>query len=242
MRALGRNEPADFEHVAAHPASEVLAKLTQPTPVVPGTPWYTSFDTPVLGGDGKFRVSITPGATVRGGHCYCLEPAGEPDPVRAWFFYNQGELPACEGFGNSRAMSLLHAGELFAAPWLYDDARRVEGTFPSGEGSTNQAAAEALKRWGDHPAADVYKPLPQEIPDTDPIWEKGIPGVSIVSFHWATTVEEIRQALGYPASVSEFPFLNSWGSMDYPHRVYMSDETINELLTQGSEYTILVPA
>lgn len=241
MRALGRNAPPNFEHVAAHPASEVLDKLAQPTPVVAGTSWYTSFDVPVLGSDGKHRVSIIPGATIRGGHCYCFEPSGEPDQERAWIFYNQGELPACEGFGNSRAMTLLHGGELFAAPWLYDDARRVEGTFPSGEGSTNKAAAEALKRWGDHPAADVYKPLPQVIPDTDPIWEKSIPGLSVVSFHWATTVEEIRQALGYSAAVEEFAILNSWGHSDYPHRAYMSADDINTLLQEGAEYTILVP-
>jgi hypothetical protein len=240
VRALGRNTPPDFDHVAAHPAAEVLDKLTQPVPVVPGTPWYTSFDVPVVGSDGKARVSITQGASIRGGHCYCFEPIGEPDSERSWLFYNQGELPACEGFGNSRAMTLLK-GELFAAPWLYDDARRIEGAFPSGEGSTNKAAAEALKRWGDHPAADVYRPLPEEIPDTDPIWEKGIPALAIASFHWATSVEEIRQALGYPASVSEFPFLNSWGKQDYPHRTYMSEVTIDELLGQESEYTILVP-
>lgn len=47
-----------------------------PRPVITGVNWYTSFDTP----DAQGRVSITPGATVRGGHEFLVDelqvPAG----------------------------------------------------------------------------------------------------------------------------------------------------------------------
>lgn len=237
MRVLGRIKPDDLSHTTLHPVSEIT--LTAPVPLVAGTEWLTGFDTPVEGADGKFRVPVPTAAsfgTSRGGHCYCFEPIGEPDQERAWIFYNQGETPACEGFGNSRAMTLINGDKLFDAWWLYDDARRCEGSFPSGEGSTNKAAAEALKRWGDHPDTDpgqVITPLP---------WERGVPSVEIASFHWATTVEDIRQSLGYGPEVGEFPFLNSWGPLDYPHRTYMPDETIAWLLQQEAEYTVLVAA
>lgn len=245
MRPLGRHAPKDFAHVAAHPVAELGDPgLLLPTPVVAGTDWFTSFDPTAIvqGADGKYRVSITPGASVRGGHCYCLEPIGEPDTGLAWIFYNQGAEGACEGFGNSRAMTLLTGGNLYDAFWLYDDARREEGTFPEGEGSTNRATAEVLRRWGDHPAAadgselKVDEPVIRRVP-----WRMGIPSKGIKSYHWATSVEQIRQALGYDASVGEFPLLNSWGKNDYPHRVYMPAETIDTLLTQGAEYTVLVP-
>ncbi len=241
LRPLGRNKPTDFSHVVAHPAAEALGTvITTPTAVVAGTDWMTGFDVPVLGTDGKYRISIKAGSEVRGGHCYCFEPAGEPDKERAWIFYNQGQEGACEGFGNSRAMTLLNAGNLYDAFWLYDDARRIEGAFPSGEGSTNKAAAEALKRWGDHPAAADEKPLAEVIERVP--WSQGIPSTGIKSYHWATSVEEIRQALGFSATVEEFPLLNSWGKQLYPHRTYMSAEDIDTLLGEGAEYTILVPA
>lgn len=223
--------------MAAHPAAEVLANLLKPTPVVAGSNWFTNFDAPIKGTDGKFRVGAGSLGTVRGGHCYCLEPVGEPDKEVAWIFYDQGEEGACEGFGNSRAMTLMAQGVLFDAFWLYDDARRVEDTFPSGEGSTNRAAAEALKKWGDHRESGVK---PDGVITRQP-WHLGVSAMPIKSFHWATSVEEIRQALGYGPEVSEFPFLNSWGKDDYEHRVYMPDTVIDTLLQQGAEYTILMP-
>ncbi len=242
MRALGRRKPPDWKHVENHPFSAIASTLTKPTPVVAGTEWLTGFDVPTLGQDGKYRIPLPTSpsfGTSRGGHCYCFEPAGEPDAVASWTFYDQGESPACEGFGNSRAMTLLRDGELFDARWLYDDARRAEGAYPEGEGSTNRAAAEALHRWGDHPAADVYRPVPQVIP-AGSTWEKGVPSVGIASFHWITSVEELRQALGFPGAVSEFPFLNSWGRLDYPHRVYASAEVIDWHLQNEGEFTVLV--
>ena len=240
VRPLGRNKPTDYSHVESHPAVEALGSIvTTPTPVVAGTDWMTGFDVPVLGADGKYRVSIKAGSEVRGGHCYCLEPVGEPDLQRSWVFYNQGQEGSCEGFGNSRAMTLLHAGELFDGFWLYDDARRIEGSYPDGEGSTNKAAAEALRRWGDHPAAADEHPL-SEVIERVP-WSKGVPSKGIKSFHWATSVEQIRVALGYAPTVEEFPLLNSWGAADYPHRAYMAADNVATLLAEGAEYTILVP-
>ena len=72
-------------------------------------------------------------------------------------------------------------------------------------------------------------------------WSKGKPTKGIHSFHWATSVEQIRAALGFDSSVSEFPILNSWGRDGYPHRVYLPDTTLDWLLARGAEYTVLVP-
>src|ERR1017187_8854331 len=118
---LGRLTPPDFNHVLTHPLSAVA--VTTPTPVVLGINWYEGFDTPVKGTDGKFRIKIS--GSVRGGHCICVEPQQPIDHLGWQTFYNQGTEGACEGFGHSRAMSLL-TGKTFDAFWLYDDARRKE--------------------------------------------------------------------------------------------------------------------
>src|SRR5271156_841638 len=112
---LGRITPPDWDHVLKYPLSAI--DLTTFTPVVLGIQWYTGFDTPVQGTDGKWRIKLS--GTVRGGHCICVEPIGLPDKTAWHTFYNQGQEGACEGFGHSRAMSLL-TGRTFNAFWLYD--------------------------------------------------------------------------------------------------------------------------
>lgn len=228
-RALGRLTPPDFEHVAAKP---VTALETTPTgSVVFGIAWYEGFDVPVLGTDGRYRIKVQ--GNVRGGHCIASEPSdpGQKDLPVWHVFYNQGEEGACEGFGHSRALS-LHTRHQFDAFWLYDDARRIEGAYPNGEGSTNRSACAALERWGDH-----YEDGHTNCTRTH--WRRGVPGVEIASHHWATTAEQVWAILGYAATVGEIPLLNSWGT-EYPQRVYIAENDVQTLLDQEGEASILV--
>lgn len=226
---LGRNKPPDFDHVAKYPIT-ALPPEARPVhvPVAIGVHWFTSFDEPQPGADGKNRISITPGATVRGGHCVCLEPAvaTERDAPTYWEFYNQGAEGACEGFGHSRALSLIYR-RTFDAFWLYDDGRRIEGTFPEGEGSTNRAICSALVKWGAH-----YE-TGSECVRTP--WHLHAPGLGIAAYRWATTASEVFAALG--ATGEEVALLNSWGTA-YPERVYLSGETLERLLQEEGEADI----
>ena len=222
---LGRNTPSDWNHVLTHPLSAIT--VPTPTPVVLGIAWYEGFDSPVQGTDGRFRIKIS--GSVRGGHCICVEPR-LPDDHAAWhIFYNQGQEGACEGFGHSRAMSLL-TGRTYNAFWLYDDARRKEGTYPNGEGSTNRNACAALKSWGDHPENG---PECVRVP-----WNNHTSSVGITSYHWATHANEVLAALGLPAA-TEIALLNSWGAA-YPQRVYLSVEDLQTLLAQQGEASVLI--
>lgn len=235
---LGRKTPPDFEHVAKYPIAALPPEVT-PThvPVVLGINWYTNFDRPIKGIDGKYRIGHGSLGTIRGGHCLCTEPAkqkgqtGEEQDIESWWkFYDQGEEGACEGFGHSRALSLLKRVK-YDAFHLYDDARRVEGAYPDGEGSTNRSACAALVKWGDHHETGeqcVRKP------------ETGL-GDKIVAYHWATSVDQILAALGIPASVGEVPLLNSWG-VNYPHRVYLADTALDRVLREEGEASVFVLA
>jgi hypothetical protein len=193
-------------------------------PVTIGIPWFTAFDSPIER-DGEYYFPTGNLGTVRGGHCTCLEPApqngqpgGEQDESAWWAFYNQGEEGACEGFGHARSLSLLYR-KTFDAFWLYDDARRIEGTFPSGEGSTNRAVAEALVKWGAH-----YE-TGQVAARTS--WHTGVPGVKIAGVRWATTWQEVLETLGFKEG--PVPLLNSWGTA-YPKRVLVPDEVGVQLI------------
>ena len=226
-RPLGRTVPPDWNHVLKHPMSAGLITVPTPVPVVLGVNWYEGFDNPVQGTDGKYRIKIKGG--VRGGHCICVEPKLPIDHLGWHSFYDQGSEGACEGFGHSRAMSLM-TGKTYNAFWLYDDARRKEGAYPNGEGSTNRSACAALKSWGDHfetgPAC-VRTP-----------WKKGVPGAGITSYSWITHANEALAVLGL-SDANEVALLNSWG-VSYPQRVYLDVADLQRLLSESGEASVLV--
>lgn len=224
-RPLGRITPPDTNHIEAAPLSD-LPVHERPThvPVTIGIPWFTAFDQPYEQ-NGEYYFPASNLGTVRGGHCVCLEPAPQPDQpgeeqdqAEWWAFYNQGVEGACEGFGHARSLSLLYRRK-FDAFWLYDDARRIEGTFPNGEGSTNRAVAEALVKWGAHFEDGQIAARTS--------WHKGVPGVQIAGVRWATTWQEVLDTLGFKEG--PVPLLNSWGTA-YPQRVWVPDEVGVQLI------------
>lgn len=227
-RALGGNLPPDRDHISAYPLRTIdRSKVGVGLPVVLGIPWYTGFDTPVAGSsDDCYYLPTRSLGKIRGYHCICAEPNNPAmrDEAAWWPFYNQGETPACEGFGHARRASLM-TRNVYNAPHLYNDARRMEGTFPDGEGSTNRAACEALKRWGVH----VAGPL-QEVSSLEPLEPETL---SISAFRWATTADQVLAVLGY-ATGSTIPLLQSWGT-GYPQRVQLAPETLETLLQQEGE-------
>ncbi len=221
MNPLGRKTPLDWKHVELYPAAPDLQGS-----VVFGINWYEGFDNPVKGSDGRFRIKIA--GNVRGGHCICSDKSVSPD-AWAWHqFYDQGDEGACTGFGTSRALT-LHTGRTFDAFWVYDDARRIEHTYPEGEGAYVRDAFKAQQQWGAH-----YESGPHCVRTP---WHFGAPGVRLASYHWVTTAQQVQTALG--TTEQEIPLLNSWGT-SYPETVYVSLEDVERLLKEEGEAGIPV--
>lgn len=227
---LGRVIPPDWQHVETHHVNQLAVKPKH-MPVVLGIAWYQNFDRPVKGTDGKYRIGKGNLGSIRGYHAICCEPAPDPavagkeQDVATWhMFFDQGETPACEGFSHARAMTLIYR-EKFNPFWLYDDARRKEGTYPDGEGSTNRETCAALQSWGVHPESGEHA-IPQP-------WSSHAGGHKIASYHWMTTVDEVCAVLGLPAG-SEVPLLQSWG-VNYPERVYLDPHALATVLGEEGE-------
>lgn len=240
---LGRFIPDDFEHVEKYPLT-ALPEDQRPTqaPVVIGVSWYSEFDHPEKDdSSGEFFIarggaqSLT---TIRGGHCVCLEPGGEPDPDEWWNFYNQGREGACVGFGWSRCMSILNK-ELYTARWLWDRGKEADEwpeTKPGDDNGTSvRAAGEVLSKaghvdWKEEYADDDYKKREDY---------KADPGDGIKTFRWATSVDDVHKVLGNQRAdeLGAVPILNSWGP-DYPHRTWMPDDVLDRLMKEQGEVAI----
>jgi hypothetical protein len=226
-RPLGRLTPAHYDHVEKYPL-ELAVETPKVQPVAPGFNWYTAFDNPTKGRDGKYYLPSKRLGTIRGGHCVCLAPDQGRD-TEAWHkFYDQGQEGACEGFGHARRFTLLF-GETFDAFHLYDDARRIEATFPEGEGTTNDSICQALRKWGIHTQGGSVAHRAAGAGSAHPL--------AVKSYRWAKTAGEILTVLGLTSGTA-IPLLNSWGD-DYPEVVYLPPETLERLMREGGECDVL---
>jgi hypothetical protein len=235
MNPLGRRTPTDFDHVSAWPLT-VTTVPAPPVPVTIGVNWYENFDRPAQDSRGRWWIGRGELGQIRGGHCVCLEPgdpsvpgASEQDINSWWSFYDQGSEGACVGFGSSRMMSLLNR-KRYDARWLWNRAKEVDewpDTNPGDDNGTSVRAAmdilrrEGHKLWGGK--GDVK------------------PAEGIAANRWATRVEQVMDALKSPASerMGAVRVLNSWGRDGYPHRVWMPLETLQRLLDEEGEATVV---
>jgi hypothetical protein len=240
---LGRFIPDDWGHVEKYPLA-ALAEEERPTkvPVVIGVNWYVEFDNPKAGSGSDDHFVARGGARsltqVRGGHCVCLEPGGEPDPDEWWDFYDQGHEGACVGFGWSRCVSLLNK-ELYVARWLWDRGKESDEwpeTNPCDDNGTSvRAAGDVLSgpghvEWQDGYADDDCNKRKTYTPDA---------GNGIMRFRWAQSVEEVHAVLANEKGdqLGAVCFLNSWGR-SYPHRTWMPDDVLDRLMKEQGEVAI----
>ncbi len=229
---ISRHKP----HVDAKPLRALGAAMPTDVPVVVGFSWYTSFDQPRETEDGSYHLpDVSRGedlGTIRGGHCFCFEPMGavKVNTEREQVFYNQGEEGACVGFGNSRAQTMKQGGMLFDAFWLYDQARKVEGTYPSGEGSSVHAAAQVLEGIG-LPEQVGEQVCTRDTGDRTPLLSNGVTAV-----RYLTSLEEALAALARPGAEA-IPFTNSWG-LAYPRTVWCPAATFARLLAESGEAAV----
>jgi len=236
MQPLGRRTPKDFDHVEKYPLTATTTPA-MPVPVTIGVNWYTNFDDPVKDSRGRWWIGryVQNLGSVRGGHCVCIEPGDPSTPgaseqdINSWYsFYDQGAEGACVGFGSSRMMSLLNRKK-YDARWLWNRAKEVDewpDTNPGDDNGTSvRAAMDILRREGHKPWGGTGQVKQSE-------------GIS--ANRWATTVPEVLDALKSPASerMGAVRILNSWGT-GYPHRVWMPFETLQRLLDEEGEATVI---
>jgi hypothetical protein len=226
---LGRLVPLDFKHIEKYPLT-FSTTPDKPVPVTIGVNWYANFDTPVKDNRGRYWVGQSKLGHIRGGHCVCIPPQSLLDAYIWYNYYNQGTEGACVGFGASRMMSLLNRRR-YNARWLWEQAKAID-EFPEtnpgdNNGTTVRAALDVLRDVGHVRIFDGVD-RPSRI-------EEGV-----AANRWAKTVDEILSVLQSPIYEAReaVPFLNSWGR-SYPHKTWMPLETLQRLLDEYGEATLI---
>jgi hypothetical protein len=225
---LGRITPPDFEHVEKYPIRS-LTPLERPksVPVTLGIEWFPTYDSPIKGRDGRWRVRVADGRPSRGGHAITLKPKGL-EVASAWqAFYDQGDMSrplhpvdqsGCTGYSASYAMTMLNR-ERYSAPWLYwQNKLNDEWPGTNYEGSSVRAAFENLRTQGHVRVHDGKEVLP-----ADPKW-------GVVAYRWAKDAGEIASALGYGEGAAEVPWCNTWGRDGYPRTVWVPTDELDRHL------------
>lgn len=225
-RGLGRMPAPDDKHLRLFSLTPELMP-TNPESLVVGLDWTHSFDNPVqkTGPDGQPEWWVGLDANnlgaVRGGHCVCIPYDIAKDPAWAYLWYNQGADGVCVSTGCSRRQSIANQ-ERYAWLPLFDWAVKNDGladTNTRADGTTVRAGLECLRTLGAWPTTRKTK------------WTDPDPNDGIDTYVWARTVVDMHTVTRNPLYQSRgaHPFLNSWGR-NYPHVVWVPDETWNELL------------
>jgi len=229
---LDRHIPDSWSHVTSWPLTASTTP-SKPVPVTIGVNWYSNFDEPEPDSRGRWWIGQGDLGRVRGGHCVCIEP-GDPSvgpseqDTASWYRkYDQGQEGACVGFGSSRMMSLLNR-RFYDARWLWNRAKEVDewpDTNPGDDNGTSVKAAMDVLRARGHV---IYQKAEPTLAD----------GIS--ANRWATHVDQVLGALQSPASerMGAVRILNSWGP-SYPRRVWMPFETLQRLLDEEGEATVV---
>jgi hypothetical protein len=228
-RPLGRREPTDWRHVDKYPITALSAAETpKGVPVVIGVNWYTDFDRPQRVGNryliGRDAANL---GHIRGGHCVCIKPERMADPTDWWRVMDQGSEGACVGFGSTRAMMLLNRRR-YDAFWLYYEAQKVdEWVGEDYDGTSVRAGMDILRDVGHR------RTLKHRTYDVNP-------NDGIAANRWATSVDDVLTCLNSPRFAADglVPILNSWGG-DYPHYAWMPLDTLQRLLDESGEATII---
>jgi hypothetical protein len=231
--------PSDVtEHLERYPLTAALADELR-TGVVQGVNWYSRFDDPIEGRDGRWRVLPGPRVDLgrrRGGHAIFTPARGSIDAAGWYSHYNQGREGRCVQFAVSRLMSHLRRARFRvddsdAGRWLYWEAQRADewqgGEYPNAAptyaGTSVRAGFEVLRTQG----IVRYRA------------ERPSPALGVQAYRWLRTVDELVNVTGrYHAS--EVPWHNSWGS-GYPRTVWVPLEVHERLLREDGEYGVVTP-
>src|SRR5215213_229277 len=126
--------PSDVtEHLERFPMTTELADELR-AGVVQGINWYSRFDAPVRGRDGRWRIVPGEGGSlgrVRGGHAIFTPANGSLDAAGWYPHYNQGREGRCVQFACSRLMSHIRRqrfriDETPPGRWMYYEAQRMD--------------------------------------------------------------------------------------------------------------------
>jgi hypothetical protein len=226
------------EHLERWPMTTQLAEALVEG-VACGVNWYSRFDDPVKGRDGRWRIVLGPGGTLgrlRGGHAIFARPRGSVDAASWYRHHNQGREGRCVQFAVSRLMAhhrrrRYRLDETNPGRWLYWEAQRADewegGEYPNASptysGTSVRAGLEVVRTQG------IVRDRAQS-----PTADDGIR-----AYRWLRNAADLQNVTGW-TDRDEVPWMNSWGT-GYPREVWVPLEVHDRLVQEDGEYGVVTP-
>lgn len=243
---LDRVPSATMEHIDKYPLQvDGYQYSGGPSSMVAGINWYGNFDSPVpLRVRGANRMAIGAGdlGRIRGGHAVCLRHRKLRDLTAWWHYYNQLAEGRCVEFAKLRMLTQMDRIRYdITSRWHYHTAQESDewrGCYlghdgEAYEGTSVRAGLEVLRAHGairsrPRGAAVSAEEAPTLVD----------PARGIQTYRWATSWDQVRQALEVPDYMPGVPMNNSWGR-SYPREVLLLDEAGERVLREDGEFGIV---
>lgn len=245
-KSLGRRVPTLWTHVERYALRDIPAPLATPVPVVAGVNWYPEFDDPYDAAGNPWRAGKRPvgghwwvgrgdlGRRPRGGHAFCLVPQGWSEPSGWWSWFDQISEGICVSEAWARCMGLLNRRRYQPLPcYDYAQANDEYNDTPPAEGTSVDAGGKFVRDKGMVRAARGERHM---VVGKCKYYDSPSLNDGIQAVRWATSIDEVLDALGAP-NADYVDFFNSWGT-SYPHKTRMPATTLGRLLSEYGEMAI----
>jgi hypothetical protein len=245
---LDRVPSLTSEHVDKYPITATTLASANSSMMV-AINWYENFDAPrrrLINGVWRWVIGEGNLGRVRGGHAVCGRNWKLTDLLSWHHHYNQGSEGRCVEFAKLRILSQMNRKKYdVSSKWHYHTAQHGDewnGCFLGHdgfayEGTSGRAGLEVLRAYGAIPA--LYKTGttdPSISMEDAPKFVR--PEDGIAAYRWATTWDQVRQALNVPAYLPGIPINNSWGN-SYPKEVILLDSAGERVLGEWGEFGIV---
>lgn len=241
---MDRVPSATTEHLEKYPITKKALTSANSSMMV-AINWYDNFSKPVqryIKSANRWVIGEGQLGVIRGSHAVCGRNWFLRDTVDWWRYYDQGYEGRCVEFASLRVLSHMNRKRYdITSGWHYHEAQHIDewagcvyghdgGTY---EGTSGRAGLEVLRSMGAIPALLGGADIPKLSAFTHVRSEEGIS-----AYRWATSWDQVRQALKVPDDLPGIPLNNSWGT-GYPREVLLLDEAGERVLNEDGELGIV---
>lgn len=242
---LDRVVSSTHDHLDKYPLTPKTITRTISSMMV-AVNWYENFDRPVekkIKGVERDVIGQGELGRRRGGHAVCGRNWKLKDSPEWWEYYDQGQEGRCVEFAALRILTQMNRKRYdITSRFHYHMAQHIDewaGCYlghggRAYAGTSGRAGLEVLRSYGAVVGLRGGEAMTEDVAAQIVSYSEGI-----AEYRWATSWDQVREALGVPDYLPGIPINNSWGK-GYPREVILLDDAGERVLREDGEFGIVV--